>query len=227
MADRKITGHTAITAAQVDTANDVIEIVDVSDTTDAASGTNKKMTGAELKKFIPFIDKITGSTQNRYFPQSDYHSQTTAALTINVLRASPYPIRFPMTIDRLGVEVITGTTGNIRIGIYDSDANGMPANLVVDSGEITITAPAVYIVTVSATLAPGLYWWAYNTDTGNTLRSTVVANLYFGCGYSSSFGGGAVGSIATIARTYQALPATFGAASFTNPVHPIIFYRIA
>ncbi|HNA14741.1 MAG TPA: hypothetical protein PKV24_21420 [Cyclobacteriaceae bacterium] len=50
MADRAITGHTAITASQVDTANDLFEIVDVSDTTDAPTGTNKKMTVAEVKK---------------------------------------------------------------------------------------------------------------------------------------------------------------------------------
>lgn len=48
MADRKLTDSTAITAAQVDTANDLIMVLDKSDTTDAASGTNKKMTADEL-----------------------------------------------------------------------------------------------------------------------------------------------------------------------------------
>lgn len=56
MADRKITGHTAITAAEVDPAADVIEVVDTSDTTDAASGTNKKMTAAQLTTFIQKYD---------------------------------------------------------------------------------------------------------------------------------------------------------------------------
>lgn len=224
MADRKITAHTAITADQVDPASDVFEIVDVSDTTDAASGTNKKIKAAELRKMIPFIDKVTGSTQDRYLPQADIHSQTTLALTINVLRAVPYPVRFPCTIDRLGVEVTSGTTGKIRIGIYDSDSNGMPANLIVDSGEIAIASPGAKIATVSASLSPGLYWWAYNTDTANTLRA--LSNIYNAIGYGSTFGASFVGSIATIARTYQALPSTFGAATFSNPNHPVIFYRI-
>lgn len=224
MADRKITGHTAITAANV-ADTDVFEIVDVSDTTDAATGTNKKMTVAELKQLIPFIDKVTGSAQDRYLPQSDYHSQTTIALTINVLRAVPYPIRFPITIDKLGIEVTSGTTGNIRIGIYNSDANGMPNSLIVDSGEIAISGTGAKIVNVNVNLAPGLYWWAYNTDTANTLRA--LSNMYHAIGYGPTFGASFVGSIATIARTYQALPSSFGAATFSNPGHPIIFFRIA
>lgn len=48
MADRRITSHTALTAAN-SAANDVIEIVDVSDPTDNPTGTNKKMTRAELQ----------------------------------------------------------------------------------------------------------------------------------------------------------------------------------
>lgn len=45
---RKITQHTAITGDQVDIDNDQVEVIDVSDTTDAASGTNKKITPREL-----------------------------------------------------------------------------------------------------------------------------------------------------------------------------------
>ena len=47
----KLTDFTALTGANV-AANDIIEIVDVSDTTMAASGTNKKMTMAELRLFL-------------------------------------------------------------------------------------------------------------------------------------------------------------------------------
>lgn len=46
MADRRITEHTEL--AEQPHANDLIEIVDVSDTTDAASGTNKKIKRANL-----------------------------------------------------------------------------------------------------------------------------------------------------------------------------------
>lgn len=42
MADRKISAHTALTGANV-AAGDLVEVVDISDATDAASGTNKKI----------------------------------------------------------------------------------------------------------------------------------------------------------------------------------------
>jgi len=48
MANRKLSDHTAITGANVNAAADYIEILDVSDTTDAASGTNKKILPSQL-----------------------------------------------------------------------------------------------------------------------------------------------------------------------------------
>lgn len=53
---RKITQNTAITNDQVDLVNDQIPLVDVSDTTDAASGTTKKISPAELYKAIEAED---------------------------------------------------------------------------------------------------------------------------------------------------------------------------
>lgn len=48
MANRKLSEHTAITGANVNPNADYIEILDVSDTTDAASGTNKKILPSQL-----------------------------------------------------------------------------------------------------------------------------------------------------------------------------------
>lgn len=51
MADTKITDLTVITGSQLN-ALDVLPVVDVSDTTLAASGTDKKITIANLINFI-------------------------------------------------------------------------------------------------------------------------------------------------------------------------------
>lgn len=45
--DRRVTSHSALTGGGTATG-DLFEVVDVSDTTDAATGTNKKITRAEL-----------------------------------------------------------------------------------------------------------------------------------------------------------------------------------
>lgn len=52
MATRKLTDSTAITAAEVVPADDLVMVLDKSDTTDAASGTNKKMTADELEIYM-------------------------------------------------------------------------------------------------------------------------------------------------------------------------------
>lgn len=56
MADSKITGLTSLTGANVVDA-DVVPIVDVSDTTMAASGTNKKITAAQLAQSPQFASR--------------------------------------------------------------------------------------------------------------------------------------------------------------------------
>lgn len=48
MADRKLSASTAITGSNVAPASDYFMVLDVSDTTDAASGTNKKILAQEL-----------------------------------------------------------------------------------------------------------------------------------------------------------------------------------
>jgi hypothetical protein len=57
MADRRVTEDTAITGANV-VAADLFDVVDVSDTTDAATGTNKKITAAETAIAIAALGSL-------------------------------------------------------------------------------------------------------------------------------------------------------------------------
>lgn len=261
MADRKITAHTAITAAQVDPTNDVIEIVDISDTTDAASGTNKKMTPTEFlslfKSFFinvagtftsvfantntaartytfmdrdgtimdGFNDRMTGSTLNRYHHGGSVtQSSFTSAIVVNFLRATPIRINFPCTIDRIICEVTAGTSGKIRLGIYSNNPSGGPNALLVDGGELTVTAPGIYSSTVSLTLLPGLYWLAYLSDTANTLRHSGIAENVMG--WPSTLGSSQNGLTWTVAKTYGALPDPYTAGgSINNLIFPLICVR--
>lgn len=82
MANRKITDHTAITGANTATG-DLFEIVDVSDATDAASGTNKKITRAELAQAVAqesvFVQSSLFDANTILAANSD---NTPAALTV-------------------------------------------------------------------------------------------------------------------------------------------------
>lgn len=84
-------------------------------------------------------------------------------------------------IDELAIEVTAGVAGSSAwIGIYDSDADGAPAN------RIAVTAAALETATVGVktgpiaetTLAPGKrYWLALLTSAGPTLNSILTSAL--------------------------------------------------
>lgn len=265
MADRKLSDSTALTGAQVDAANDQLMILDVSDTTDGAGGTNKKITPTEFLKLFrsyfrnvadtftsifqnantaartyTFQDRdgtiadiynpnVIGASRNRYICAAvTAQAPTTGAVSINTLRAGPFVVTYPMTIDRIACEVTTGTSGKIRLGIWSDDGTGYPSTLILDGGEQTITAPGVYgtSTSVSVTLQPGLYWVGFLTDTANQFRVGNTANYSPTMGISSTFG--AFISINWgISLAYGALPNPFtaGATVQTSNV-PLIGFRI-
>lgn len=228
MADRKITGHTAITAAQVDPAADVFEIVDTSDTTDAASGTNKKMTVAEAKIALAQYGIFTREAANARYNNglAVVSTSTTTAIVINSLRA--YPINIPrvMSIDRIAVHITTGTTGNIRLGIYNDNGSGLPGTLALDSGNMAITGTGVLTATVSITLQPGVYWLAYVTDTANTLAGFAASGPFLNVlGFGSASFNAGIGNMVLVAHTFGALPDPFGAAGPAVVAMPSIALR--
>ncbi len=232
MADRKITAHTEILADAV-AEDDVIEIVDISDTTDAASGTNKKLSKKEIKATLSFNERMIGTSQNRRHGPSGNANLGTLALSINALRACPIYIPQRVTIDKLGVEITAGTSGNIWVALYSCAANGAPDALVAWSGELTVTAPGVYEGLSgggSVVVEPGTYWIAYLTNTANTARAMgSIVNLYsIFLGMPSTIGTTfGTGWAQTLTYTATA-PATFtagGAISNAGFNLPFMFYR--
>lgn len=179
-----------------------------------------------------WVNRIKTSGNDRWHPAGQaitYGSNGTAGLAINSIRLWPHEVQFPQTIDRIAIEITTGTTGKMRIGIWSSDANGMPSVLVLDSGEITVTAPAVYPVTISKLLLPGLYWMGYITDTGNTARAIVSGAYFMPLGWTSTIGTGTPPNVLVVAQSYGPLPnpitALLSSASALNV--PLIALRIS
>jgi len=213
MADRKLSASTALTGAQVDAANDQIMILDVSDTTDGAGGTNKKITvGTEFLKLFRSYFRNVADTFTSIFTNSNtaartytfqdrdgtisdavfvdrikstrlhgpvlLQAPTTQAGTINQLRAIPFIVNQTITTDLIACEVTIGTTGNVRLGIYNDNGSGYPNALLFDSGSIAISAPGTKSAAISPAivLKPGLYWLVLNVDTANTFRVVNVTN---------------------------------------------------
>jgi hypothetical protein len=99
MADVKITALTALTAA--DPANDVIPIVDVSDTTMAASGTTKKIS----------VNNILGASGTATLASATITGAATVGTTLGVTGVSTF------AAGTAALPALT-TTGDTNTGIY-------------------------------------------------------------------------------------------------------------
>lgn len=119
-------------------------------------------------------------------------NQTTAAATLNRLCYMPVEFGAPFTIDRLGVSVTTlAASSVVRIGIYNSAANGFPGTLLLDAGTIDSSTTGLKEITVSQAVKIGRYWMAGVAQVGTpTTRVITNSKMSGGIGFLSTFTGG-------------------------------------
>lgn len=140
----------------------------------------------------------------------------------NIMRVSPAVITSTLPISRLWVEHTAAgeATSVFRIGIYADDGTGWPGSLVLDAGTVAMSgAAAVQEVTVSLTLAPGLYWVGGavqgSPTTQPTLRTINGANFEnHNIPFSTSLPTGDTRRCSVLRSSVSgALPSTFGTVS--------------
>ena len=158
MADTKTSGLSELAAGDLADA-DFFMVVDDSDTTMAATGTNKLHLASSVKRYIGGIFYHSGT--GRYWGSPNFAALTTFAFPTGEMYFTPVWVPIAMTADRLAINVTSGiASGTTRLGIYSSDANGVPNALVVDAGTVATTSSGVKEATISQALTPGLYWLA-------------------------------------------------------------------
>ena len=112
-----------------------------------------------------------------YYEAGIYAPIGGSTYTKDSLIAYPLFINRSVTIDQLSVNVsvIGDATSVVRLGLYNSDSNGLPSTVKVDAGTVsTFTTGTKNITISSTTLAAGLYYFAFVYQIGNlspTLRS--------------------------------------------------------
>lgn len=134
MADEKVTDLSALTAPA---SGDVLYIVDVSDTTDDAAGSSKKITLSDLMKPYVVVDSTGGQTMNSNTPftvnldsETISHSNySLASDVITVTAAGTYQISYGCTIDTT-TNVSTARDGWEAYIEYDSTGVGSSYNRV-------------------------------------------------------------------------------------------------
>jgi hypothetical protein len=105
----------------------------------------------------------------------------------NVAYYSPIYVKNTTTFDRIGTRTGGGFSGSasVRLGIYSNGVDGRPNALILDAGTITAnTTNGLFLITISQTLAEGVYWLATAqqslSGTSQYLGSNQTINLMFG-----------------------------------------------
>jgi len=81
----------------------------------------------------------------------------------NYLKAMPFPVPRPITLDRIAIYVTTagGAGAEMRLGMYNDGVNLYPAGLLLDAGVIDATTTGIKAIIINQALAKGMYWLAY------------------------------------------------------------------
>jgi hypothetical protein len=99
--------------------------------------------------------------------------------TNNALFAQVIFVPRPVTVDEIAIEVtVAGASpSEARLGIYASNADGVPSSLIVDAGLIDATSPGTKTIALSpaATLPAGFVFLAFARQSANTFSSRRMA----------------------------------------------------
>ena len=134
------------------------------------TATDLDFTWTNPATYAPSLIKKTG----RYYRSLHTTTATTAVTaTVNTTYFTPIFFAASTSIDRIAIS--TGSTfsgtSSVRLGVYN-DSSGQPGSVAVDGGTVSCTAASTaYTVTVSTTLAAGIYWIALNSQTAATTNT--------------------------------------------------------
>jgi hypothetical protein len=106
---------------------------------------------------------------------------STLAQTANRIVGTPKSFPRDTQVDQLGVSVSTAVAGALfRVQIYDTDADGRPTTLLVESADISGATAATVFATLGATftfLAGKTYFIAVHSSANATLRTISTTGV--------------------------------------------------
>lgn len=122
---------------------------------------------------------ITPWATGRFYGSPFINGFTAATATDSAFRAIPIyvPNVAGVTVTAVGVEVTSGgTSSNSRFGIYGTDAEGRPTELIIDGGSAATTGTGFVSASISQFLRQGWYYLAaaHSGSVLPTIRKTGV-----------------------------------------------------
>lgn len=140
---------------------------------------------------------------------------TAAAIAANTLYLIPFDL--PLTAAGIAMQVTVGAVGNIRLGLYGSDANGGPSGLIEEvtiSSQIDASIVAANTVNFATPRAlSGRYYLAMVSDATPTIAMCTVSNAILHAMH------GRLGLVSVSSNTHLTQAFTYAAlpASLTSP----------
>lgn len=131
------------------------------------------------------------------------------ALTANTLYGSPFWVPRKAAIDRIAVNVVTGTGvagDKARLGLYRNGTNLQPGSLFADAGEVAVDTAGVKSIAVSWSVAGGLWWLAILANAAPAIMGTTSERIPI-VGWENNLATNNAGWSST--QTYGALPDPF------------------
>ena len=167
----------------------------------------------------------------------------TQALVASRIRAFPFIVTRPYSIDSVRFEVSTGVAGcNVALGLYlDTDGDLYPDSLAIALGAYTCASAAVKGDTSTVALVAGgtsytfrpntLYFVAWHSNSTATLRAVPLGGQTLLFGHDPAMGASTQRTCwsATLSYTYpNACPTVFpaGANYLANAQAPLILWRV-
>lgn len=197
MADQKITDYSALTGANVATG-DLFEIVDVSDTSLAATGTNKKITAQELAKYV---GATTARVSGQYYELRSLMPGAAARTaeadsTSGRMWLVHHPYLGPnVNLEAVGIEVsgADAAGAKLRVGVYAAVGGVVATNdglfkaNLYDSGQLAADTTGFKGGTgLSIAIPPAGLWLAYvgqSLTSGPTIRCISYNQPFAGPAY--------------------------------------------
>jgi len=222
MAGTKIFDLGALGAQPAET--DVVALVDVSDNSQSADGSTKKVVFSNLQKPYAKPEMTTG-----VYYISDTHVFGTVtgltSLTLNTMYSNPILIPSTITVDRIGIYNNSALAGkDARLGIYN-DSSGRPGSLLLDAGVVDFDATGEKEIVISQELTPGWYWPVILPEATGNIRGTSTTSNYGILG-KDTITSTTLYTHASNAQAFGALPDPFGVATMLKTNNPLLHLRI-
>jgi hypothetical protein len=170
------------------------------------------------------LQTLPGIRSDLYY--SSYPSGTTSPRTMTINRIFFTPIFIPhqITVTRIGVNVTTGVTGTMRLGIYNSVAGVPSGAALLDAGTVNVGTTGEKEITVSQVLTPGLYWLASVADC-NAVISADFFNQMLTYNLGMLSGSASVNSLCYFQHTSANLPTISSVVWQASTIPPRVWIR--